>query len=167
MSDSRALCSTCGSQYGSIDPPERCIICDEERQFIGRNGQRWTTAAELSKVHKNTWEEIEPGLFAIGVEPKFGIGQRCYLITTGKQTQRLHSAVMKQMLLSASVCTYNHQSSEQLDALTQFACSPALFNLFVTVARHAYENQKKKPRPRQLTMAPEMHLFLAQEMETF
>lgn len=84
MSSCRAVCVTCGSQYGSTDSPERCIICDEERQFIGHDGQQWTTAAELQKGHKNTWEELESGLYAIGVEPKFGIGQRCYLITTGK-----------------------------------------------------------------------------------
>ena len=126
MSDSRAVCSTCGSQYGSIDPPERCIICDEERQFIGRNGQQWTTASELSTGHRNTWEEVEPGLFAIGVEPKFGIGQRCYLITTGKQPQLLHSTVMTPMLLSSFVCTCFHQAFEQLGALSQRAFTPAL-----------------------------------------
>ena len=86
MSKSRAVCTTCGSQYGSIEPPERCIICDEERQFIGHSGQQWTTAKDLEPRHRNTWEELEANLYAIGVEPKFGIGQRCYLITTGKRT---------------------------------------------------------------------------------
>lgn len=86
MSKSRAVCATCGSQYSSVQPPDRCIICDEERQFIGHDGQQWTTAAELEKTRKNTWEELEPGLFAIGLEPKFGIGQRGYLITSGKPT---------------------------------------------------------------------------------
>lgn len=85
MSNVRAVCATCGSQYPTKSAPDRCIICDEERQFVGPNGQQWTTAADVLKDHKNTWTDVEPGVIAVGVEPKFGIGQRGYLIQTGKQ----------------------------------------------------------------------------------
>lgn len=83
MSEHRAVCATCGSQYPTESLPDRCIICDEERQYVGLDGQRWTQAIDLLKNHKNTWTDVEPGVFAIGVEPKFGIGQRCYIIKTG------------------------------------------------------------------------------------
>ncbi|KAL3149409.1 hypothetical protein ABBQ32_002204 [Trebouxia sp. C0010 RCD-2024] len=82
MSEHRAVCATCGSQYPTESLPDRCIICDEERQYVGLDGQRWTQAIDLLKNHKNTWTDVEPGVFAIGVEPKFGIGQRCYIIKT-------------------------------------------------------------------------------------
>lgn len=84
MSSLRAICTTCGSQYPTDhNTPDRCVICDEERQYVGLSGQQWTQAAELLKHHTNTWTDIESGVFAIGVEPKFGIGQRCYMIKTG------------------------------------------------------------------------------------
>ena len=85
MNMQRAVCATCGSQYATETPPDRCKICDEERQFIGHDGQQWTTATELVKNHKNTLTDMEPGVIAIGVEPHFGIGQHCYLIKTGQQ----------------------------------------------------------------------------------
>ena len=81
----RAVCATCGSQYPTRTAPNRCSICDEERQFIGPDGQQWTTVAEVLQDHKNTWTDVEPGVIAIGIEPKFGIGQHGYLIKTGKQ----------------------------------------------------------------------------------
>lgn len=91
MNNSRAVCTTCGSQYRTKSVPDRCIICDEERQFLGPIGQQWTTAAEALKHHKNTWTETETGVIAIGVEPKLGIGQHGYLIRTGKHLQTLHA----------------------------------------------------------------------------
>jgi len=37
---------TCGMQYKESDsPPEHCIICEDERQYIRSKGQRWTTLA--------------------------------------------------------------------------------------------------------------------------
>lgn len=39
------ICMTCGVQYDATDiPPERCIICEDERQYINQKGQKWTTS---------------------------------------------------------------------------------------------------------------------------
>ena len=77
------ICVTCGVQYGETDvPPEHCIICEDERQYVGRNGQRWTTPAELREHHHNRIQDIEPGLTGIGTEPGFAIGQRALLVQT-------------------------------------------------------------------------------------
>jgi hypothetical protein len=75
------ICVTCGVQFApSREPPASCPICLDERQYIGHDGQRWTTLAELTDTHEARVEEIEPGLFGIGVEPAFAIGQRALLV---------------------------------------------------------------------------------------
>ncbi len=79
------ICATCGVQHGETEteePPENCRICEDERQYIGHNGQRWTTIAELKKDHHNRIEEIEPDLTGIGTVPGFAIGQRALLVRT-------------------------------------------------------------------------------------
>jgi glyoxylase-like metal-dependent hydrolase (beta-lactamase superfamily II) len=74
-------CVTCGTQFApSNGPPDRCPICLDARQFVGQDGQRWTTSEELAQTHHNRVEELEPDLLGIGVEPSFGIGQRALLV---------------------------------------------------------------------------------------
>jgi hypothetical protein len=71
------ICSTCGVQYAeSVLPPEHCVICEDERQYIGWSGQRWTTLDELRSAHRNRLDIEAPELISIGTRPKFAIGQR-------------------------------------------------------------------------------------------
>ena len=75
------ICATCGTQYPPADdPPDGCPICLDERQYVGHEGQRWTTMAELARDHGNRTEALEPGLLGIGTEPSFAIGQRALLV---------------------------------------------------------------------------------------
>lgn len=75
------ICVTCGTQFPpSGEPPAECPICLDERQYVGHNGQRWTTPEELRAGHHARIEEVEPGLLGIGVEPSFAIGQRALLV---------------------------------------------------------------------------------------
>ena len=75
------ICVTCGTQHApSVAPPPACAICDDERQYVGAAGQRWTTLAELRRSHANTWRMREPGLLGIGTTPAFAIGQRALLL---------------------------------------------------------------------------------------
>lgn len=77
----RFVCTTCGTQYAETSaPPEHCPICDDERQYLGWNGQQWTTLEELRAGHSNQIREEEPGLTGIGTTPRFGIGQRALLV---------------------------------------------------------------------------------------
>lgn len=77
------ICATCGTQYPASEaPPAGCPICQDERQYIGYAGQRWTTLEELQAGHRNELREIEPGLTGIGTEPSFSIGQRALLVQT-------------------------------------------------------------------------------------
>jgi hypothetical protein len=77
------ICATCGVQHAETRlPPARCAICDDERQYVGDDGQQWTTTEELARTHHVVVAEEEPGLFGVGIEPSVGIGQRALLVQT-------------------------------------------------------------------------------------
>ena len=77
------ICATCGVQHAdTVQAPARCAICDDERQYVGRDGQQWTTMADLAETHRVVIEEEEPGLFGVGVDPPVAIGQRALLVRT-------------------------------------------------------------------------------------
>ncbi|MBA3258988.1 MAG: MBL fold metallo-hydrolase, partial [Gemmatimonadales bacterium] len=77
------ICTTCGTQYPeAVLPPEDCVICTEERQYVGWKGQRWITLEELRATHRNRLETEGHGLVGIGTEPGFAIGQRALHFTT-------------------------------------------------------------------------------------
>jgi glyoxylase-like metal-dependent hydrolase (beta-lactamase superfamily II) len=77
------ICSTCGTQYAeSAAPPRDCLICSDERQYIGWKGQTWTTLDSLRTDHRNRVAPEGPGLTGIGTEPKFAIGQRALHVRT-------------------------------------------------------------------------------------
>jgi glyoxylase-like metal-dependent hydrolase (beta-lactamase superfamily II) len=77
------ICMTCGVQHAESDaPPEHCPICEDERQYIGHSGQRWTTPGELQKGHHNRIDEVDANLTGIGSVPGFAIGQRALLVRT-------------------------------------------------------------------------------------
>jgi glyoxylase-like metal-dependent hydrolase (beta-lactamase superfamily II) len=76
------ICRTCGTQFAAGErPPERCPICCDERQYIGYNGQEWTTLAQMrQESFRNEFREHEPGLIGIGTTPSFAIGERALLL---------------------------------------------------------------------------------------
>ena len=77
------VCVTCGSQFAeSTEPPPACPVCDDSRQYVGWEGQHWTTLDELRRDHRAEIREEEPGLTGIGCEPSFAIGQRALLVSS-------------------------------------------------------------------------------------
>ncbi len=77
------ICVTCGTQFApSAAPPKECAICTDPRQFVGFDGQQWTTLQELRRAHRNTLRQEEAGLYSIHTEPHFAIGQRAFLLQT-------------------------------------------------------------------------------------
>jgi hypothetical protein len=75
------ICVTCGTQFAPREePPAACPICRDERQYVGHDGQQWTTLEDLRHTHAAKIEEVEPGLIGVGVEPTFAIGQRSLLV---------------------------------------------------------------------------------------
>ena len=75
------ICVQCGTQFGeTAEPPPRCPICEDERQFVRHGGQEWTTLERLAAGHHNRFEDEAPHLLGIGTEPEFAIGQRALLL---------------------------------------------------------------------------------------
>ncbi len=77
------VCATCGAWFADADePPATCPICEDERQWVPDDGQRWTTPEGV--LDGRSWDvrEHEPGLTGIGLAPTFAIGQRLLLLET-------------------------------------------------------------------------------------
>src|SRR5213595_305851 len=75
------ICIQCGTQFdATAEPPPRCLICEDERQFVHYGGQQWTTLERLASNHHNRCEDEAPQLLGIGSEPEFAIGQRALLL---------------------------------------------------------------------------------------
>ena len=73
------ICNTCGVQQADgVDLPDRCAICEDERQCLGFDGQRWTTLDARRGHFRNVLTELEPGLVRITTEPEFAIGQYAF-----------------------------------------------------------------------------------------
>jgi len=78
------VCVTCGVQHAASDsPPSRCPICEDERQYVGWQGQRWTTLPEMAaQGYRNVLREEDAGLTSITTVSAFGIGQQALLVQT-------------------------------------------------------------------------------------
>jgi hypothetical protein len=75
------ICRTCGVQHPDTEyPPQACAICEDERQYVGWDGQQWTTMTDLARESSVVLRDEEPDLVGIGVEPAFAIGQRALLV---------------------------------------------------------------------------------------
>ncbi|MFD0690572.1 MBL fold metallo-hydrolase [Actinomadura fibrosa] len=73
------ICTTCGVQYA--EPRPDCPICEDERQYVGWDGQTWTTLERLRAAgHRGRVEEEGPGVAGVGTEPATAIGQRALLL---------------------------------------------------------------------------------------
>jgi hypothetical protein len=74
------ICATCGMQHAaSSEPPERCVVCEDARQYVPESGQAWTTLEELRSRH--TSDVRQDGEYVgVGMDPPFAIGQRALLV---------------------------------------------------------------------------------------
>ncbi len=78
------ICITCGVQFAdSVLPPEHCAICEDERQYVGHGGQKWTTLKEMGVTYRNQLDVEGPELISMATEPKFAIGQRALHVRAG------------------------------------------------------------------------------------
>jgi glyoxylase-like metal-dependent hydrolase (beta-lactamase superfamily II) len=77
------ICETCGTQYAeSATPPPHCPVCVDERQYVGWNGQAWTTHDALAAKYRLRIEQ-DDGLLGIGLPTDFAIPQRALFLPTG------------------------------------------------------------------------------------
>ncbi len=77
------ICVTCGVEYPPAEaPPAHCAICEDDRQYVGANGQQWTTSDQLRESHHNEMGSEEDGVGWVKTVPTLAIGQRAYLVRT-------------------------------------------------------------------------------------
>ncbi len=73
------ICQTCGVQYGAAR--DDCPICVDERQYVGWNGQQWTSLAQLADGRRRGLVKKEgTGVIGVGADPPTAIGQRALLV---------------------------------------------------------------------------------------
>jgi glyoxylase-like metal-dependent hydrolase (beta-lactamase superfamily II) len=74
------ICATCGMQHAaSEEPPARCVVCEDARQYVPESGQAWTTLEELRSRHAS--DVRQDGEYrGVGMDPSFAIGQRALLV---------------------------------------------------------------------------------------
>ena len=78
------ICWNCGVEHEpSVNPPESCVLCSDDRESITHKPQRWTTLAQLQGTFTNVFTPLDPGIIGIRTEPSFGIGQEAYLLNAG------------------------------------------------------------------------------------
>jgi len=76
------ICATCGMQFApSPSPPAMCPICEDERQYVGWDGQQWTTLDALASQHRLRVED-DAGVFGIDIDGSFAIPQRAVHLQT-------------------------------------------------------------------------------------
>jgi hypothetical protein len=77
------ICVTCGIQFKETSgPPKHCPICEDERQYVGWDGQQWTTIEDMKGKFHNVIKQEEADLHSILTQPKIGIGQRAFVVKT-------------------------------------------------------------------------------------
>lgn len=130
------ICTTCGSQFAQTpSAPAECPICLDERQYVGANGQQWTTLEAMRRGEwRNRIREQEPHLFGIGTEPKFGIGQRALLVQTDQGNvlwdcisfldEATISAVKKLGGIAAIAISHPHYYSSMVEWSRAFGDAP-------------------------------------------
>jgi hypothetical protein len=75
------VCATCGVEHA--DDHGVCPVCADERQWMPADGQHWTTLHELGRAGRRiVFRELEPGLLELTADPKVGIGQSAFVVST-------------------------------------------------------------------------------------
>ena len=82
------LCATCAVETEAAHTPDRiCPICGDERQYLPKGGQRWTSVEALvADGHALEWFEVEPDLVGLISKPGVGIGQQTMIVRTEEGT---------------------------------------------------------------------------------
>ena len=129
------ICRTCAVQYEPDVDRGHCRICEDERQYVGADGQQWTSLRQLAdEGYRVDVHEEAPGLWGVGTTPHLGIGQRGLLIpgdggnvlwdcTTMMDDAGL-AAVAEQGGIAAIALSHPHYNSSMTDWSRAFGDVP-------------------------------------------
>jgi hypothetical protein len=123
------ICVTCGVQF--VGPAEACPLCEDARQYVPVEGQRWTTLEALRAGHANAIR-ADSGLTGIGTEPRFAIGQRALLVPHGDRNvlwdcitlldDATASEIERRGGLEAIAISHPHYYSAMVEWAQRFEC---------------------------------------------
>ncbi|MGO4359906.1 hydrolase [Terrabacter sp. 2TAF16] len=76
------ICATCAVETDDLpEPPDACAVCEDERQWVPEQGQRWTTVDRLRESGTRIRvEAVEDDLWGLRAEPEVGIGQQTMVV---------------------------------------------------------------------------------------
>ena len=102
------ICVTCGTQYPpSEQPPDRCEICLDERQFVNPRGQTWTSAnikllwwVGLLCIFTPLLWPVTYTLQGLALAIDLPAGERSFSFSIGVSSQAVYE-IMKGILLCA------------------------------------------------------------------
>ena len=77
------VCEQCGARYPAPEAPRRCLICEDERQYVRWDGQSWLSPEALAARHRIACRE-DHGVLGLVIEPAFAIGQRALLVESAE-----------------------------------------------------------------------------------
>jgi hypothetical protein len=126
------ICATCGTQYPESEaPPPACPICEDARQWVPEDGQRWTTMDELATEHRNV-VRADGELTGIATEPHFAIGQRALLVPCDERAvmwdcvtlldEPAAAAIAEHGGLAAIAISHPHYYSAMVEWARRFEC---------------------------------------------
>ncbi len=79
--DKPAICATCGTRYSQAKyDAAHCLVCEDDRQYVPSDGQRWTSYDRLLSDHCVAIKRHADRLHELKVIPEFAIAQRAFLI---------------------------------------------------------------------------------------
>jgi glyoxylase-like metal-dependent hydrolase (beta-lactamase superfamily II) len=137
-SEDLPICSACGTQFSTA--PKSCRICDDPRQYVPPTGQTWTSLSQLRHSphqYRNTFTpSTSPDALpytTIETTPKFGIGQRAFLLPTASGANILWDCIAyldretvdfirSRGGLEAIVISHPHYYTTHLDWARTFDC---------------------------------------------
>jgi glyoxylase-like metal-dependent hydrolase (beta-lactamase superfamily II) len=126
------VCATCGVQFAASEqPPPECPVCEDPRQWVPEDGQRWTTMPELASDHANEFR-ADGEFTGVGTSPRFAIGQRALLVPGSEGTVMwdcitlLDDATAEEVArrggLRAIAISHPHYYSAMVDWAHRFEC---------------------------------------------
>ncbi len=75
------ICTTCGTRYSNAAfNAAACPVCLDDRQYLGEDGQQWTSCQTLAKSRTIRFHQLQNNLFDLRITPSFAIGQKAHLV---------------------------------------------------------------------------------------
>lgn len=79
------VCNACGTHFAKgTRPPDRCPICEDDRQFVPAAGQSWISSSDFDDHHHVEMRSLDDHMTELVIFPEFAIGQRAIFIESDK-----------------------------------------------------------------------------------